>query len=255
MQEPCYICLEEKEYKKNKFLPDNICNCKNLKIHQQCFYKLENKFRCSVCKEKYKNIKIVENRNVLRITNEGFMHLYKYNRKNNISGKYLLYYPDGNLCVNASYQNGKLHGQYYMLYQDRKIREIALYNLGGREKIYSKWYSNGMLEEVIEYKKGKINGKYETFDESGNISSQISFKEDKFDGSFKLYHSNGRIYKESIMKENKYNGRSKEWDNNGILKKDLEYDNNVLVKDCYHIPNCFSRFWSKIVTKILYKKF
>ena len=255
MQEPCYICLEEKEYKKNKFLPNNICNCKNLKIHQNCFYKLENKFRCSVCKENYKNIKIVKDKNVLRISDEGFMHLYRYNRKHNISGKYLMYYPNGNLCVSASYQNGKLHGQYYMLYLDGKIKEIGLYLLGKREKLYSKWYINGMLDEVIEYKNGEIHGKYENFDEQGNMLSKVSFKEGMFDGNCVLYHSNGRIYKESIMKENKYHGRSKEWDSNGILKKDSEYNNNVLVKDFYKPPNCFSRFLSKIVTKILYKKY
>ena len=97
------------------------------------------------------------------------------------------------------------------------------------------------------------DGNYEKYDSNGKIISKWSFKDDLGEGLFLSYHSNGRMYKKIEMKNGKIHGKYKEWDNNGILKKDMEFDNDFLIKNLYKTPNCFNRFISKLVTKILYK--
>lgn len=84
-------------------------------------------------------------------------------------GKWLTFYPNGNLKSIESWKNGKLFGK-YILYQENGT------------KIFETTYLNG-----------KDNGNYFLFHENGQIQVQGRFKNGIPKGIWKYYNSKGKL--------------------------------------------------------------
>ena len=110
----CYVCYEE-ECINNKFLPTNSCQCsQSNRIHEKCYSLLNNKYKCSICKSHYKNIKEMETENGLRIISEfdnlGFHHEYTINSNGKKHGYHKIWYHNGNIWEENYYINGLKEG-------------------------------------------------------------------------------------------------------------------------------------------------
>jgi len=73
-------------------------------------------------------------------------------------GKYIEYYPNGNIESEIEYYNGKMDGK------DIEYNE------------------DGSIEEESVYKNGKRNGKFELFYDNGNLKSSVNLINNKREG-------------------------------------------------------------------------
>lgn len=93
-------------------------------------------------------------------------------------GKWLTFYPNGNLKSIESWKNGKLFGK-YILYQENGT------------KIFETTYLNG-----------KDNGNYFLFHPNGQIQVQGRFKNGIPKGVWKYYNSKGKLIGKAIYPDN-----------------------------------------------------
>lgn len=85
------------------------------------------------------------------------------------SGKFIMYYENGNIEKNMNYVNGKKDGK-YLAYSE-----------------------NGTIEEEIDYINDKIDGKYRTYYENGTIEADIAYSESKRNGEYLIYRKTGQL--------------------------------------------------------------
>jgi len=110
----CYVCYEE-ECINNKFLPKDICKCSQTnRIHEKCHLLLNNKYRCSICKTFYNNIKDIQTEDGLRVIsgfdNLGFRYEYTINSDGKKHGYHKIWYHNGNIWEENHYIDGIREG-------------------------------------------------------------------------------------------------------------------------------------------------
>ena len=228
MEENCYICWEE-EIKDKKFLPNTICKCKSLRIHKNCFLKLSEKSKCSICKKEYEDIKIQKKDRVLNLRKGGMIEEFivdNYGRKN---GVYKCFYPTRDIFIYCYFNSGLRHGLFRMYYPNMKLKEMGYFEHGNRYGEHLKYYSNGSIMEVINYNEDILDGSYEFYDSEGMILMKGYNKDGVPHNKFILFHSNGKKWLEANYRKGVLHGRSKEWNYNGDLLYDVEYKNNEYI--------------------------
>ena len=85
------------------------------------------------------------------------------------NGKWITFFPNGNIKSIENWQNGKLNGK-YIIYQE-----------------------NGKKVMQTRYLNGKDNGEYFLFHENGMPQVKGSFKNGKPSGIWKYYNSSGKL--------------------------------------------------------------
>ena len=132
----CYVC-HDGECESDKFLPTNICCCSlSNRIHERCYSLLNNKYKCSICKNFYKNIEQLTTDDGLRIISEfdnlGFQHEYTLNSNDRKHGYHKIWYHNGNLWEENYYVDGAKQGiQKLYSFNGQLYRELQ-YNDGIR---------------------------------------------------------------------------------------------------------------------------
>lgn len=66
------------------------------------------------------------------------------------------YYPSGNICTEAYYENGKLNGPFRRYYDDGTLGEEANYTDGKLDGRSIAYYKNGVVQAVIIYQYGDM---------------------------------------------------------------------------------------------------
>ena len=227
----CYICLENHK-DGDEFVQSN-CKCKNMKIHNECFLGLNDKNRCSVCKDKYQDFIVKFNNKIIKFRKHSITEHYSVNSSNRIEGLYMLKLYNYQIIVHCFYKDGIKNGFYQTFYINGKIEEFGYYVNGNKHGCHQKLYKNGNIKSITEYKNGIPHGFHIHYDENGNHIIKTSFYENKLNGKFKLYHPNGKKwisirYKMDLIKEN-----YKEWNELGTLIK----SNKKYLLDKYIVDN------------------
>ncbi|MEM6270050.1 MAG: hypothetical protein AAF998_11475 [Bacteroidota bacterium] len=88
-----------------------------------------------------------------------------------LHGKYLSYYENGILEIEATYQTGYLHG------------------------VKKEFHSNGKLKYLKKYDNGALNGTYEAYSESGVLLERMKFKDHMLTDSSFTYFGDGKVEK------------------------------------------------------------
>jgi antitoxin component YwqK of YwqJK toxin-antitoxin module len=66
-------------------------------------------------------------------------------------GEWMQYFPNGNICLKATYFSGKLHGSYEVFFSNGKPEYIGHYKYDLRDGLWKIYNSNGNLKYNIEY--------------------------------------------------------------------------------------------------------
>jgi len=115
--------------------------------------------------------------------------------KNNLEGKKIKYYENGQKRYETNYKDGKIDGQTIM------------------------WYENGQKYYEHNYKDGKVDGLKVEWYEDGQKKREISVKDGKYNGPFTEWYKNGKKESEIIYKDfKKVSG--KYWNEDGSVNND-----------------------------------
>jgi len=125
-------------------------------------------------------------------------------------GNWKYFYPDGTLMSKENYnKKGQLHGEQLVYYPDGQVTEYAEYKNGLLEGVSSKYSSKGVLIEEITYKNGKPNGLAKYFELNGNLKETGIYKNGKRVGKWQ-YYLDGEIATEKDKKKKNTYKRKKE---------------------------------------------
>jgi antitoxin component YwqK of YwqJK toxin-antitoxin module len=226
----CYICWEE-GLKNNILIPSNICSCKSLYIHHKCFLKLEDKIKCSVCKNLFQEFTIKTNNKVFEYKKYGITESYNVNKNGNRTGLFQLKNYQNMVLLHCYFKNGFRHGLFKTYYHNGNLREKGyIYNCNKVGK-YVKCYENGVISSIRRYKKGLKQGMQECYNENGTLVLRQNFKKDKLNGKSELFYSNGNIKYEVYYKDGIADGRIREWNIHGDIINDFNVKDGTYADD------------------------
>ncbi len=123
------------------------------------------------------------------------------------TGTWKLYFENGTLKKQATYQNDKENG----------------------EEIF--WFANGNLEKKGNYVDGKLNGKYEWYFENGQKKQEGFFVNGREDSTWNEWFENGRKKMVGHFSNFEKNGNWTWWNENGNITTSKNYVNGLVTVD------------------------
>ncbi len=88
-----------------------------------------------------------------------------------------IYYPNGNVESEISYNDSIREGEAKFYYDDGTLKEERLYVNGRVEGLVKTYHPNGKLKELINIEDGKREGPTSVFDEEGNYVKDIYYEQ------------------------------------------------------------------------------
>lgn len=195
--------------------------------------------------------------------------LIKGNTKDGLmSGKWTLYYPNGQQKMKANYQNGKPHGEWVVWGPQGDVQAKFQYSHGNPVGHWQGYYFNhskaidivynpkGLPIQCIQYYDNEIialnheyeyNGNqskknYSYYFENFNIFHYAQHINDKLDGSYILYHDNGVIWEHYKYTQGQLMSVVASHSIGGMPRKNDEFRNgNGTLKRYYHNGNLYSK--------------
>ena len=92
-----------------------------------------------------------------------------------LNGKYLRWYPSGQIQIDCYYIKGKLDGEYRQWYEDGKLRFKNIYNNHNREGEALEWHPNGQLARQMFFKDDFRVGTEKIWDKEGRLVREWSW--------------------------------------------------------------------------------
>lgn len=157
-------------------------------------------------------------------------------------------YPNGQLHVESTYQQGVLNGPYKEFHANGKRKKVGQYRAGLREGAwetfnkkgqltkmghyvadvqYGPWTSyhpNGEVRFLVEYGRGGIRvGVGKTFYESGSKAVEQPYQNGMVHGTERSWFENGQLATTTTYVLGQPHGMSKTWHENGQLEAEGEY--------------------------------
>jgi antitoxin component YwqK of YwqJK toxin-antitoxin module len=224
----CYICMEN-ENQEYKFLQNGICQCKNMKIHNKCFFLLKEKYKCSVCKSVYENFTVKQDNKLLIFRKYGITEQYYVNQSDRKEGLYILKLYDSRILLHCFYKDGVRNGLYQEFYQNTQIKNFGYYIEGRKHGIHLCWYPDNKLKYSCEYFYGIPNGIHNWYSIEEIPIIESTFDKGKLNGLFTLYHPNGNFWIKSNFKSDLQDGIFKEYNQEGLLVNDLIFKDDKFI--------------------------
>lgn len=94
------------------------------------------------------------------------------------NGKFIWYYPNGNIRKECLFENNKLYGEYKVWHSNSNLKQLSIYRDGLLEGISKTWSESGNIIKVVEYKDGLKHGKFRTYYSSGKPLRIETYKND-----------------------------------------------------------------------------
>ena len=148
-----------------------------------------------------KHVNIVCGEGIHFFLNKEIALLYGLDKIEN--GEFKKWHDNGQLRVQTTYVDSKLHGE------------------------YKEWFDNSKLNKQTTYVDGKIYGDYKIWHNNGHLYIQTTYVDGKFHGVDKMWHNNGHLYIQTTYVDGKKNGEYKRWDRDGNLIEDMVYIEGV----------------------------
>ena len=118
-------------------------------------------------------------------------------------GFYKTWYENGQININAEYENNKRNGNYKV------------------------WYKSGQLQQDLNYSNDSLDGKQIKYHKNGNILWEGQANNGSFEGLVTEYYENGQKKSEKIFKDDKIDGPFKYWNSDGSISIDGNYVNGL----------------------------
>ncbi len=119
-------------------------------------------------------------------------------------GKWIYYFPNGNLFSEETYKNGKLEGELINYYKNGKVLETTQYVNGNKNGVSKKFSDKGVLIEEVNYLKDVLNGKGKYFELNGNLKEEGIYKDGVRYGKWEYYIGGKIVSKKEIKNANKF---------------------------------------------------
>lgn len=119
------------------------------------------------------------------------------NGDDKLNGKFIAYYPDGQIEAQMNYTEGKIDGIYKTYYKDGTIRNLYHYKKGQKDGVFKIFYPNGDLKIIGRYYKDEPDSLgYEYFDD-GEIQRIYKYNKGKLE-YLKGFDKSGNIIQSTI---------------------------------------------------------
>ena len=115
-------------------------------------------------------------------------------------GKWVYFYPEGEIMIEENYSNGALNGTYKSYYKTGKITEIINYKNGILHGSSKRYADNGNLLDDLNYEEGKLNGLANYYTVEGKIMYKGNYENDVKVGEWEFY-DNGEKVTENKLKQ------------------------------------------------------
>lgn len=139
---------------------------------------LEEKGACSSAIKEFKDLKLegIEVHNLIKMIHEKKDPDNEYSwwlfEVLELTGKYIDYYSNGNICLECDFEKGRFEGKYI------------------------DYFSNGRVYSERNYKRSILHGKQISYYSNGQVCSEHNYKKGRYHGKQISYYSNGGVYSE-----------------------------------------------------------
>lgn len=117
-----------------------------------------------------------------------------------------------------AYSNGKKkYGRWVEYYPSGNIYKVNNYHADLKHGLRLIWYKNGQIKDSIYFDKGKKTGEYKTWYEDGKVKMQCYYVNDVQDGTYLSFHSNGNIEKQGSYANGSVVGIFSNYDESGKI--------------------------------------
>ena len=110
-----------------------------------------------------------------------------------------IYYDNGQLKEEKTFQNGKIEGVCKFYYEDGQLQFEGKFKNGKKDGQQRWWYENGQLEYEEYYNHGQKEGVWKGWWENGQLEYEGQFKHNKRDDVWRSYYENNQVQKETTF--------------------------------------------------------
>ena len=118
---------------------------------------------------------------------DGKLRTIGYMIGKNRVGKWIYYFPNGNLFSTENYVKGNLEGELKNYYENGKVLEITQYEKGKKNGFSKKFSDQGVLIEEVHYLNDVLHGKGKYFELNGDLKEEGIYKNGLRDGKWEFY--------------------------------------------------------------------
>jgi len=149
----------------------------------------------------------------------------KYDEKGKLTGKWVWYYPSGEILREENYLNGLADGTMTEFTEDGGIIAEGEFIEGEEE---GQWiYETGGYREEGNYAFGLRQGVWKRFYPDGTLQFEGEFIEDNPNGTHKYYWDNGKLKEENEYLMGTKLGDWKTYNSDGTLFLVITYENGI----------------------------
>jgi len=145
------------------------------------------------------------------------------------TGRWIKFFPNGNMAYHVIFQNGKPIGDYYryhengarmayLYYYENGFAEASLFNEDtsllatgyywgiNKDSIWTYFYPNGTKAAEIAYKMGVENGRAKVYYQDGSLLEELDWVNGQKDGLWRQFYPSGKKRLETKFINNQKNG-------------------------------------------------
>ena len=138
--------------------------------------------------------------------------------KNNLEGKKIKYYENGQKSQEITYKDGERDGSFIRWNENgQKLQEVT-YKGGERDGLQTEWYENGNKKFEENFRDGERDGLLTRWYENGKKNYEVNYKNHKRNGLWTSWYEDGQKKEETTFKDDKQIS-SKEWNEDGSVKE------------------------------------
>lgn len=107
----------------------------------------------------------------------GKIDIYCFYKDGKYDGEYKQYYPDGKIYIHCFYKDREYNGEYMEYFEDEQINIHCFYEDGVLNGEYKRYYLQEILYIHCFYKNDKIDGEYKQYNQTGTLRIHCNYKD------------------------------------------------------------------------------
>lgn len=119
-------------------------------------------------------------------------------------GKWIYYFPNGNLFSEEFYKKGKLEGTVTNYYKNKKELEVTNYSNGLKNGTSKKYSDQGILIEEVNYQNDLLHGEGKYYELNGDLKEEGVYRNGKRYGKWEFYIGGKKVSNKEKKKGNKF---------------------------------------------------
>jgi antitoxin component YwqK of YwqJK toxin-antitoxin module len=159
----------------------------------------------------------------------GHKEIYQRSRSTGVKSGYYHHLDEkGLLLEEAHYLNDQLHGTRRLFYEDGSVRIEETYDKGDFHGAYRDYYPDGVLDSEGEYVRNEMVGLWRRHYPNGQLMEEVTFVGNLENGPFREWYENGALKATGAYLEgDKEHGELLEYDTSGELMARKECNRGI----------------------------